>query len=58
MSTEDEKKILCQLFSKLYIPEIIDDDKVRTLKLLMYNLHSVSISPPFTAEGILTSSDV
>jgi condensin complex subunit 3 len=50
MLTEDEKKILCQLFGKLYIPETIDDDKVRTLKLLMYNLQSVSTLSCFPNE--------
>lgn len=38
ISTEDDKKALCQLLGKLYIPEAMDDDKLRTLKLLMHNL--------------------
>ncbi|CCM04766.1 uncharacterized protein FIBRA_06956 [Fibroporia radiculosa] len=39
-ATKDDKKTLCQLFSKLYIPEELDDDKLRTLKLLTYSLRS------------------
>jgi hypothetical protein len=39
---EDDKKVLCQLLAKLYLPEKVDDDKLRTLKLLMHNLRSVS----------------
>ncbi|KAI0063895.1 hypothetical protein BV25DRAFT_1823946 [Artomyces pyxidatus] len=37
---KDDKKVLCQVLSKLYIPPEVDDDKIRTLKLLMHNLHS------------------
>lgn len=33
---------MCQLLGKLYLPEIADDDKIKTLKLLVYNLQSVS----------------
>ncbi|KAH8101082.1 nuclear condensing complex subunit [Cristinia sonorae] len=38
--TKTEKKTLCQLLGKLHIPETIDDDKIRTLKLLMHNLRN------------------
>ncbi|TCD67325.1 hypothetical protein EIP91_000246 [Steccherinum ochraceum] len=38
--TKDEKKSLCQLLGKLHIPETIDDDKIRTLKLLMHNIRA------------------
>jgi len=37
----DNRKVLCQLLSKLYIPDEADDDKIRTLKLLMNNVKSV-----------------
>ncbi|OBZ78081.1 Condensin complex subunit 3 [Grifola frondosa] len=37
---KDDKKALCQLLGKLYIPDVVDDDKIRTLKLLMHNLQS------------------
>lgn len=35
---EDDKKALCQLLGKLHIPDVVDDDKLRTLKLLCHNL--------------------
>lgn len=38
---EEEKKVLCQLLGKMYIPPEIDDDKIRTLKLLIHNLRLV-----------------
>ncbi|KAI0941839.1 hypothetical protein AcV7_002413 [Taiwanofungus camphoratus] len=37
---KDDKKALCQLLGKLHIPDILDDDKLRTLKLLTHNLRS------------------
>jgi condensin complex subunit 3 len=43
---EEDKKVLCQLLGKLFIPETLDDDKLRTLKLLMDNLRSVSQNVP------------
>ena len=37
----DDKKVLCQSLAKLYLPsETGDDDKVRTLKLLVENLRT------------------
>ncbi|KAH9029983.1 nuclear condensing complex subunit [Lactarius pseudohatsudake] len=37
----DDKKVLCQALAKLYLPaETADDDKVRTLKLLVDNLRT------------------
>lgn len=38
---EDDRKVFCQLLGKLYLPEKVDEDKLKTVKLLMYNLHSV-----------------
>lgn len=38
---EDDKKVLCQLLPKLYLPDSADDDKVKELKVLMYTLRSV-----------------
>lgn len=38
---EDDKKSLCQLLGKLYLPDNVDEDKIKTLKLLVYNLQSV-----------------
>ncbi|KAL6308311.1 nuclear condensing complex subunit [Sparassis latifolia] len=37
---KDDMKGLCQMLGKLHIPEAVDDDKIRTLKLLTHNLRS------------------
>ncbi|KAL4248656.1 CND3 (condensin subunit 3) family protein [Abortiporus biennis] len=37
---KEEKKALCQLFSKFHLPDDVDFDKIRTLKLLVVNLSS------------------
>lgn len=42
--SEDDKKALCTLLGKLYIPDEVDDDKIRTLKLLMANLRVVRLA--------------
>jgi condensin complex subunit 3 len=36
-----DRRSLCQLLKKLHIPGNVDDDKLRTLKLLMHHLRSV-----------------
>lgn len=38
----ESKKILCQLLSKLHLPGAVDENKIKTLKLLIYNVQSVS----------------
>ncbi|THH31051.1 hypothetical protein EUX98_g3136 [Antrodiella citrinella] len=38
--TKNEKKSLCQLLGKIYLPDVVDDDKVRTLKLLIHNVRA------------------
>ena len=38
---EDDRKVFCQLLGKLYLPEKVDEDKLKTVKLLMHNLRSV-----------------
>ncbi|KAJ6631026.1 nuclear condensing complex subunit [Mycena sp. CBHHK59/15] len=40
---KDDKKVLCQMLGKLYIPDEVDDDKILTLKLLM---HTLSVRRP------------
>ncbi|KAJ6577355.1 nuclear condensing complex subunit [Mycena capillaripes] len=37
---KEDKRILCQMLGKLYIPDEVDVDKIRTLKLLMDNVSS------------------
>ena len=43
LCTEEDKKALCQMLGKLHLPEEVDDDKVRVLKLLVTSLRSVSL---------------
>ncbi|KAF9234460.1 nuclear condensing complex subunit [Melanogaster broomeanus] len=35
---KEDKKVLCQVLGRLYLPENVDDDKIRTLKLLIHNI--------------------
>ena len=42
MDVEEDKKALCRMLGKLYLPDEVDYDKVRMLKLLLNNLRSVS----------------
>ncbi|EGO03950.1 hypothetical protein SERLA73DRAFT_165497 [Serpula lacrymans var. lacrymans S7.3] len=37
---KEDKKVMCQLLGRLYIPDTVDDDKIRTLKLLLSSLSS------------------
>ena len=39
--TEEDKKVLCQVLGRLHLPETVDDDKIRTLKLLVHNVFTV-----------------
>ncbi|KAJ7510357.1 nuclear condensing complex subunit [Mycena galericulata] len=36
---KDDRKIICQMLGKLHIPDEVDVDKIRTLKLLMHTLN-------------------
>ncbi|TFK48905.1 ARM repeat-containing protein [Heliocybe sulcata] len=54
---KEDKKALCQAFSKLYMPENVDDDKIRTLKLLMHNLTSRRPLRDTTANNALARFD-
>lgn len=48
---EEDKKVLCQVLGRLYLPETVDDDKIRTLKLLVQNVFTVcsgSLLPPLS----------
>ena len=46
LCAEEDKKALCQMLGKLHLPQEVDDDKVRVLKLLVTNLRSVSLLSP------------
>ena len=50
----DERKTLCQLFSKLHLPEEVDENKVRTLKLLIDTIRSVR--HPSTARLVMLTA--
>jgi len=52
LDAEEDKKVLCQLLNKLYIPDVVDDHKIRSLKLLMDNLRAVS-SPYNSLKAIM-----
>lgn len=35
---KEDKKVLCQVLGRLHLPDTADDDKIRTIKLLIHNL--------------------
>ncbi|KAI5122624.1 hypothetical protein M0805_008713 [Coniferiporia weirii] len=51
------KKALCQLVTRLYIPDEADDDKVRTLKLLLNNIRSRHVIKDTTSNNALIRFD-
>ncbi|KAF8268083.1 nuclear condensing complex subunit [Lactarius quietus] len=54
----DDKKVLCQALGKLYLPpETADDDKVRTLKLLVQNLRTRRPPREASAQAALAKFD-
>jgi condensin complex subunit 3 len=54
----DDKKVLCQALGKLYLPpETADDDKVRTLKLLVTNLRTRRPPREASAQAALAKFD-
>jgi hypothetical protein len=44
LTTEDERKLICQLLNKLYVPPTIEDLKLKTLLLLISNLPEACLS--------------
>jgi hypothetical protein len=38
---EEDKRVLCQMLNKLHVPDVVDDYRIRSLKLLMDNLRAV-----------------
>jgi hypothetical protein len=40
---EEDKKVLCQVLGWLHLPKTVDDDKIRTLKLLVHNVFMVPL---------------
>lgn len=54
----DDKKVLCQALAKLYLPpETADDDKIRTLKLLVTNLRTRRPPREASAQAALAKFD-
>jgi len=37
---KEDKRVLCQMLNKLYVPDVVDDYRIRSLKLLMDNLRA------------------
>ncbi|KAF8635378.1 hypothetical protein AX15_000383 [Amanita polypyramis BW_CC] len=37
---KEDKRVLTQMLNKLHVPEAVDDDKIRTLKLLIYSVQT------------------
>ncbi|KAF9484715.1 hypothetical protein BDN70DRAFT_872249 [Pholiota conissans] len=37
---KEDKRVLCQLLNKMYIPDTVDEYRIRSLKLLMINLRT------------------
>ncbi|KAH7929985.1 ARM repeat-containing protein [Leucogyrophana mollusca] len=54
---KDDKKVLCQMLGRLHIPDTVDDDKIRTLKLLVHNLRSRRPIRDTTARNAFTKFD-
>lgn len=62
--SEDDKKTLCQMFSKLYIPDVVDDVLIRRLKLYIDTVksvrdpHLILHSAPLTSDLLMYSTDL
>ncbi|KAF8797851.1 hypothetical protein BYT27DRAFT_7123670 [Phlegmacium glaucopus] len=37
---KEDKRVLCQMLNKLHVPDVVDDYRIRSLKLLMDNLRA------------------
>ncbi|KAF7330334.1 Chromosome condensation complex protein [Mycena venus] len=54
---KEDKRILCQILPKLYIPDEVDVDKIRTLKLLIENVSTRRPLGDTTANNALKKFD-
>ncbi|KIK98064.1 hypothetical protein PAXRUDRAFT_824294 [Paxillus rubicundulus Ve08.2h10] len=54
---KEDKKVLCQVLTRLHLPENVDDDKIRTLKLLIYNIFTRRPLRDTTARNAFTKFD-
>ena len=50
---EEDKKVLCQVLGRLHLPETVDDDKIRTLKLLVHNVFTVCSRSRFVDPSLI-----
>ncbi|KIJ59925.1 hypothetical protein HYDPIDRAFT_99639 [Hydnomerulius pinastri MD-312] len=53
----ENKKVLCQVLGRLHLPENVDDDKIRTLKLLIHNISTRRPLRDTTARNAFTKFD-
>ncbi|KXN87323.1 Condensin complex subunit 3 [Leucoagaricus sp. SymC.cos] len=53
----DDKKVLCQMFSKLYVPDAVDDALIRRLKLYIDTVKSHRPLKDTTSRNALTKFD-
>ncbi len=51
--SEEDKRVLCQLLNKLYIPDVADRYRIRSMKLLMVNLRAVSSSSSLSCHCLI-----
>lgn len=54
-ATEEDKKVLCQVLGRLHLPDAADDDKIRTIKLLICNLGTVRLFCMFPPIAVWTN---
>ncbi|KAG1728449.1 nuclear condensing complex subunit [Suillus lakei] len=54
---KEDKKVLYQVLGRLYLPDKVDDDKIRTLKLLLHNLNSRRPTRDTAAKNALAKFD-
>ncbi|KAH0826785.1 hypothetical protein J3R83DRAFT_5201 [Lanmaoa asiatica] len=54
---KEDKKALCQVLARLHLPETVDDDKIRTVKLLVHNVFTRRPIRDVSARNALTKFD-
>ncbi|KAG9310046.1 hypothetical protein JVU11DRAFT_10089 [Chiua virens] len=54
---KEDRKVLCQVFGRLHLPETVDDDKIRTAKLLVYNVFTRRPIRDVSARNALSKFD-
>ncbi|KAF8424272.1 nuclear condensing complex subunit [Boletus edulis BED1] len=54
---KEDKKVLCQILGRLHLPDKVDDDKIRTIKLLVHNVFTRRPIRDVSARNALTKFD-